>query len=70
MSLEQKFSCGDIQNIQTFDFKLFPECSFWAPKNGAVQMLFLLPNINIFAGKIVKSERVFSYLAGACLNVR
>ena len=48
--------------IQTFVFKVFQECSFWASKNGAVQILFLTPNRNMFAGIFVKSERFLAVL--------
>ena len=46
------------RNIQVFTFKIVQECGFWASKNGAVQVLFLIPNRDMFAGKFVKSERV------------
>ena len=45
------------RNIQTFVFKVLQECSSLASRNGAAQMFFLLPNRNIFAGKLVKLER-------------
>ena len=39
------------RNIQTsFAFKELEECSFWASRNGAVQMFFLTPKKNMFAG--------------------
>ena len=41
------------RNIQTFAFKMLQESSSWASRNGAVQMIFLTPNKNIFAGKFV-----------------
>ena len=41
------------RNIQTFAFKVLQESSSWASGNGAVQMFFLTPNRNIFAGKCV-----------------
>ena len=47
------------RNIQTFAFKVLQESSSWASGNGAVQMIFLTPNRNIFAGKFVNWE---SYL--------
>ena len=46
--------------IQTFAFKVLQECSSWASRNGAVQMFFLTPNRNMFAGKFVNWE---SFLA-------
>ena len=45
------------RNIQTFAFKVLQECSSWASRNGVVQILFLTPQRNMFAGKFVKSER-------------
>ena len=42
------------RNIQTFAFKMLPECSSWASMNGAVQRSFLTPNRNMFAGKFVR----------------
>ena len=45
------------RNIQTFAFKVLQECSSWASRNGAMQIFFLTPNRNIFAGNFVKSER-------------
>ena len=48
------------RNIQTFAFKVLQESSSWASGNGAVQMIFLTPNRNLFAGNFVKWE---SFLA-------
>ena len=48
---------GIYRNIQTFVFKVLQECSSWTSKNGAVQMFFMAPNRNMFAGKFVKSEK-------------
>ena len=48
------------RNIQTFAFKVLQESSSWASGNGAVQMFFLTPNRNMFAGKFVNWE---SFLA-------
>ena len=48
------------RNIQTFLFKVPHESSSWASGNGAVQMFFLTPNRNMFAGKFVNWE---SFLA-------
>ena len=50
------------RKIQTFTFKVFQECGSWASRNDAVQILFLTPNRNIFAGRFVKSERVLAVL--------
>ena len=41
---------------------MLQKCSSWASKNDAVQMLFLTPNRNMFAGKFVKSERILAVL--------
>ena len=41
---------------------MFQECGFWASGNDPVQMLFLMPNRNMFAGKFVKSKRVLAVL--------
>ena len=41
---------------------MFQECGSWASRNDAVQMLFLMPNRNMFAGKFVKSGRVLAVL--------
>ena len=40
-----------------FAFKVIQECSSWASRNGVVQIFFLTPHRNMFAGKFVKSER-------------
>ena len=53
----KKFLMGIYRNIQTFVFKVLQECSSWTSKNGAVQMFFMAPNRNMFAGKFVKSEK-------------
>ena len=62
MSLEQKFITEIYKKIQTFTFKVFQECGSLASRNDVVQMLFLLPNRNMFAGEFVKSERVLAVL--------
>ena len=49
-------------HIQTFAFKVLQECGSWASRNGAVQILFLTPNRNMFSGIFVKSERVLFVL--------
>ena len=48
------------RNIQTFAFKVLQESSSWASGNGAVKIIFLAPNRNIFAGKFGNWE---SFLA-------
>ena len=49
---------GEIyRNIQTFALKVFQECSSWASRDGAVQMFFLTPDRNMFAGKLLKWEK-------------
>ena len=50
------------RNIQTFAFKVLQECSSWSSRNVAVQMFFLTPNRNIFAGKCLESERFLPVL--------
>ena len=50
------------RNIQAFTFKVFQECGSWVSRSDAVQMLFLTPKRNIFAGKFVKSEGVLAVL--------
>ena len=40
-----------------FAFKVLQKSSSWASGNGAVQMLFLTPNRNMFTGKFVNWER-------------
>ena len=59
-SLKQNFLREICRNIQTFAFKVLQESSSWASGNGAVQMFFLTPNRNMFAGKFVNWE---SFLA-------
>ena len=41
------------RNIQTFAFHVLRECSFWVPRNRAVQFS-LTPTKNMFAGKFLK----------------
>ena len=48
------------RNIQTFAISVLQESSSLASGNGAVQMFFLTPNKNMFAGKFVNWE---SFLA-------
>ena len=54
------------RNIQTFAFKVLQESSSWPSGNGAVQIFFLTPNRNIFAGKFVNRE---SFLTLLCVSV-
>ena len=58
--LKQNFLREIYRNIQTFAFKVLQESSSWASGNGAVQMIFVIPNRNIFVGKFVNWE---SFLA-------
>ena len=50
------------KSIQTFAFKVLQECGSWASRNREVQMSFLTPNRNLFAGIFVKSERFLAVL--------
>ena len=47
------------RNIQTFAFNEHEECSYWASRNGVVQMFFLIPNKQ---KKSFKSERLLAVL--------
>ena len=47
------------RNIQTFAFKKPKACSSWASRNGTVSF-FLTLNRNMFAGKLLKSEKVLA----------
>ena len=49
------------RNIQTFAFKELEECSYWASRNDAVQMFFLTPNRNMFAGKFFSQKGFWLY---------
>ena len=60
----KNFLTDIYRNIQTFAFKVLQECSSWASRNGAVQLFFLTPNRNMFAGKFVKSERFLAVFRG------
>ena len=40
--------------MQAFALKVLQECSSWASRNGPVQMFFITPNRNIFAGEFEK----------------
>ena len=42
--------------------KCFKNCNSWASRNGVVQIFFLIPKRNMFAGKFVKSESFFAVL--------
>ena len=50
------------RNIQSYALKVLPECSSWTSRNGAVQIFFLTPNRNMFAGKFVESESFLAVL--------
>ena len=50
------------RKTQTFAFKVLQECGSWASRNREVQMSFLTPNRNLFAGIFVKSERFLAVL--------
>ena len=62
MSLEQKFSDEDIQNIQTFAIKVLQRWGSWASRNGAVQMFCLATKRNMYLGKFANSERFLAVL--------
>ena len=52
LPLWNKYFLADIyRNIQAFALKVLQECSSWASRNVPVQMFFLTPNRNIFAGE-------------------
>ena len=58
----KSFLTGICRNIQTFAFKVLQECSSWASRNDSLQIFFLIPNRNRFAGKYVKSETFLAVL--------
>ena len=58
----KNFLIDIYRNIQIFAFKVLQGCSSWASRNGAVQMFFLKPNRNMFAGKV---KKVFPSVARA-----
>ena len=60
--MEQKFSYGGMQKLQTFAFKVLQECSSWASRNDSKQMFFQIPNRNMFAQKFLKTERFLTVL--------
>ena len=41
---------------------MLKECNYWASRKGTVQIFFLTPNRNLFAGKFVKSEGLLAML--------
>ena len=41
---------------------MLQECNYWESRKGAVQIFFLTRNINMSAGKFVKSERLLTVL--------
>ena len=52
LPLWNKYFLAEIyRNIQAFALKVLQECSSWASRNVPVQMFFLTPNRNIFAGE-------------------
>ena len=53
-SLEQISFKEIYRNIQTFAFKVLQECVSWASRNGVMQIFFLTPHRNMFAGKFVR----------------
>ena len=57
------------RNIQTFAFKVLQESSSWASGNGAVQMFFLTPNRNMFAGKFVNRESFCLYFRSILFSI-
>ena len=49
--MKQKFLGEIYRNIQTFAFKVLQESSSCVSGNGAMQMFFVIPYRNMFAGK-------------------
>ena len=49
----KNFPTEIYRNTQTFAFQVLRECSFWASRNGTVQMCFMIPTRNKFAGKFL-----------------
>ena len=60
--LNKNFFTEIQRDIQTFAFKVLQECGSWASRNRAVQMFFLTPNRNMFAGKFLSPERFLAAL--------
>ena len=59
-----------LRKLFTFAFQVPRECSSWAFRNGAVQMLFLTPTRNMFPGKFVRWIRFLPVLREyICYNV-
>ena len=54
--MKQKFLREIYGNIQIFAFNVLQESSSWTSGNAAMQMFFLTPNRNMFAGKFVNLE--------------
>ena len=48
------------RSTQTFAIKVLQEYGSWASRKGAVQMFFLTPNRNMFAGTFAKPKRKIS----------
>ena len=47
---------------KNFVTEIYRKCSFWAFRNGALQMFYLTPTRHMFAGKLVKSVRILDVL--------
>ena len=60
---ETNFFKETYRNIQTFAFKVLQECSSWVSRNGVVQIFFLTPHRNKFAGNFIR--KVFGCVSGA-----
>ena len=54
LGLPKFLATGIYRNTHIFAFQVLRECSSWASKNGAVQIFFLTPTRNMFAGKFLK----------------
>ena len=54
--MKQKFLREIYRNVLPFAFEGLQESSSWMSGNGLVQMFFLTPNRNMFAGKFVDWE--------------
>ena len=55
----KNFLTEKCRNTQIFAIKELQEYSSWASRNVTVQMFFLTPNRNMFAGKFAKSFSMF-----------
>ena len=55
LGLQNKNVLTEIyRNIQTFAFQVLRKSNYLGSRNGAVQMVFLTPTRNMFAGTFVK----------------